>query len=120
MAYSFNVFEMKKGNIDDLGLVDVVKEIGATMICDHLGARRLKTVFLRIDPPATSEGFTSFSSLTEAQVVQWVEDILGSETVNQMHLDLQAECEECVNPSNETVAEMPWFDMGDADEDNSN
>jgi hypothetical protein len=120
MAYSFNIFEMKKGDIDNLNLTDVVKEVGATMICDHLGARRLKTVFLQIDPPSTAEGFTQFASLTESQVAQWVEDILGSETVNQMHLDLQAECEECVNPSNENVAEMPWFDMGDAAEDNSN
>jgi len=113
MAYSFNVFEMKKGDIDDLNLTDVVKEVGATMICDHLGARRLKTVFLQIDPPTTSEGFTPFASLTEAQVVQWVEDILGSETVNEMHLELQEECDRCVNPSNDTVVEMPWFSMGD-------
>jgi hypothetical protein len=48
MSYHFQIAEMRKSNIEELGLTDVVTGLVVTMVCDHLGARQLKTTEVKL------------------------------------------------------------------------
>lgn len=108
MAYFLQILELKKEDISDLSLTDVVTEAQVTMVCDHLGARRLRTTDITVPRPTTAEGFTAFNSLTEEQVTAWVETSLGAEAVTAMRTELEAECYDCVNISTTTATGVPW------------
>ena len=107
MAYFFQILELKKEDISDLNLTDVVTEAQVTMVCDHLGARRLRTTDISVPRPTTAEGFIAFSSLTEEQVTAWIEASLGAEAITEMKTELEAECNNCMNKSTATVT-PPW------------
>ena len=107
MTYFFQIVELKKEDISDLNLTDVVTEAQVTMVCDHLGARRLRTTNISVPRPTTAEGFVAFPSLTEEQVTGWIEASLGAKAITKMRTELEAECYNCMNVSTDTVT-PPW------------
>jgi hypothetical protein len=107
MSYHFQIAEMRKSNIEELGLTDVVTGLVVTMVCDHLGARQLKTTEVKLPDFTSTEGFTEFSSLTEAQVITWAENSLGTEFISEMYEKLKIQCEECIAPENAPVVILP-------------
>ena len=108
MAYFFQIVEMKKEDLADLGLTDVVTEAMVTMVCDHLGARRMEGDQVNFPRPETAEGFTAFADLTEAQVQTWIENAMGADAVTAMRERLEAECDQVVNGTTSTVTTPPW------------
>jgi len=85
MAYFFQIVEMKKEDLADIGLTDVVTEAMITMVCDHLGARRLANEWVTFPRPESASGFTPFAELTEAQVQTWIENAMGADAVTAMN-----------------------------------
>jgi hypothetical protein len=51
--------------------------------------------------------FVPYASLTEAQVIQWVQDALGAEVIAAMKATLDAVIAEQVNPT-VIVPALPW------------
>lgn len=62
------------------------------------------SVSLTPNPEAT---FTPFASLTEAQVIGWVQDALGEEQVARYEADVAARIDDLVNPPVVTPP-LPW------------
>lgn len=108
MAYFFQIIHMKKEDVAALGLTDVVTSAQVTMVCDHLGARRLSTDFVNFPRPISADNFTPFSSLSEAQVQAWIESAMGADAVTAMHERLKSECETIVNGTQSEVTTPPW------------
>ena len=108
MSYFFQIIELKKKDLPDLGLTDVVSDMVVTMVCDHLGARRLLTKDVILEEPTSSDNFTDYESLTESQVQAWVESSLGSDMVTSMRLQLEQECELCINVPDSISSVPPW------------
>ena len=108
MAYFFQIVEMKKEDLTDLGLTDVVTEAMVTMVCDHLGARRLASDWVNFARPTSATGFTSFADLTETQVQTWIENAMGADAVTAMREQLEAECDQVINGTTNTVTTPPW------------
>lgn len=103
---------MKKEDIPELSLTDVVTKAQVTMVCDHLGARRLDTRQVIFPRPTSSVGFTPFSSLTESEVQTWIENAMGADAVTALHEELKAECDTIVNGASGTVTTPPWITPG--------
>ena len=62
---------------------------------------------LDFEPDASADGFTAFDSLTEAQVIGWVQASLGgAEKVAEIEAEIQANIDEKANPV--TAVGMPW------------
>ncbi|UAW59059.1 hypothetical protein CRP235_gp34 [Roseobacter phage CRP-235] len=108
MAYFFQIVDMKKEDLTDIGLTDVVTEAMVTMVCDHLGARRLANEWVTFPRPESASGFTPFAELTEAQVQTWIENAMGADAVTDMRERLEAECDQVVNGTTNTVTTPPW------------
>ena len=51
--------------------------------------------------------FVPYASLTEAQVIQWVQDALGAERVAQMKANLDSSIAEQVTPT-VIIPALPW------------
>ena len=108
MAYFFQIVEMKKEDLTDIGLTDVVTEAMITMVCDHLGARRLANEWVTFPSPQSATGFTPFAELSETQVQTWIENAMGADAVTAMRERLEAECDQVVNGTSNTVTTPPW------------
>ena len=108
MAYFFQIVEMKKEDLTDIGLTDVVTEAMITMVCDHLGARRLANEWVTFPRPESATGFTPFAELSETQVQTWIENAMGADAVTAMRERLEAECDQVVNGTSTTVTTPPW------------
>lgn len=52
------------------------------------------------------EGFIAFDSLTEADVIGWVQESLGAEKIAEIEAALTAQIDKQKNPT--TAAGMPW------------
>ena len=59
------------------------------------------------EPAVGQPGFVEFASLTEANVIQWVKDVLGTEEVATIEANLQAEIDFKQNPP-VVSKELPW------------
>lgn len=58
---------------------------------------------------AVGNSFTPFDNLTEAQVIQWVQDKMGSDTIANLQAGFDAHFEKLKNPPPPIVARMaPW------------
>jgi hypothetical protein len=108
MAYFFQIINMKKKDLPELGLTDVVTSAQVTMVCDHLGARRLSTENVNFPAPTSANGFTPFGALSEVQVQSWIENAMGADAVTAMRERLEAECDQVVNGTKSTVTTPPW------------
>lgn len=108
MAYFFQVAEMKTEDLPDLGISDVVTEAKVTMVCDHLGARRVEGDQVKFPRPQSATGFTPFAELSETQVQTWIENAMGADAVTAMRERLEAECDQVVNGTSNTVTTPPW------------
>jgi hypothetical protein len=62
------------------------------------------TVGLTLDPEAP---FTPYADLTEAQVIGWVQDALGTEQVDAYEANVAAQIEAQINPPVVTPP-LPW------------
>ena len=108
MAYFFQVAEMQKEDLANLGLTDVVTEAMVTLVCDHLGARRIEGDRVSFPRPESASGFIPFAELTEVQVQTWIENAMGADAVTAMRERLEAECDQVVNGTSNTVTTPPW------------
>ena len=55
------------------------------------------------------DGFTPYNELTEAQVVQWVKDTMGENSVASMEAAVQGSLDAINNPPVEPmIAPLPW------------
>ena len=63
------------------------------------------TISLPSKDPA-EPGFIPYDQLTEAQVVQWVKDEMGADTVAAHEANVQAQIDAQKNPT--TAAGLPW------------
>jgi len=109
MAHTYQIQQMKKTNMSEPELTDVITDIQVTIVVDHLGARRLRTVEVSIAPPTDSSSFTNLAELTENQVTAWVETSLGQEQRDAIIAELEAECDECINGRSNIVDTPPWI-----------
>lgn len=57
-------------------------------------------------PNADADDFVAYDDLTEAQVIGWVKDALGAETVANIQTQLDAKLDEKVNPV--VATGKPW------------
>jgi hypothetical protein len=108
MAYFFQIINMKKKDLPELGLTDVVTSAQVTMVCDHLGARRLSTVDINFPIPTSANDFTPFSALSETQVQSWIENAMGADAVTDMYERLKIECDTAINGLQNVVSTPPW------------
>lgn len=58
-------------------------------------------------PDPQAQGFTAFPQVTEAQVVGWIKDALGTEGVAALEASLDSQIAQIQTPS--TATGMPWF-----------
>ncbi len=59
------------------------------------------------EPTVGQPGFVEFDLLTEANVVQWVKDVMGTEEVAAIEANLQAEIDFNLNPPVVSKV-LPW------------
>ena len=57
-------------------------------------------------PEPQEAGFIPFPQVTEAQVIQWVKNSMGTETLSKLEASLDSQIEEIKNPVNATGT--PW------------
>ena len=58
-------------------------------------------------PDPQAEGFVAFPQVTEAQVIQWIKDAMGTEGVAALEASLDSQIAQIQTPS--TATGMPWF-----------
>ena len=58
-------------------------------------------------PDPQAEGFVAFPQVTEAQVIQWIKDAMGTEGVAALEAGLDVQIAQIQTPS--TATGMPWF-----------
>jgi hypothetical protein len=58
-------------------------------------------------PDPQAEGFVAFPQVTEAQVIGWIQDAMGTEGVASLEASLDAQIAQIKTPS--TATGMPWF-----------
>lgn len=63
------------------------------------------TTTFNVDPD--KPGYTPYADLTEAQVVGWVQDVLGPDTTQAVYASINAQIETQVNPTIVTPP-LPW------------
>ena len=57
-------------------------------------------------PDSTTEGYTAYADITEAQAVEWVKASMGEEAVTALESSIAAQIEESKAPV--TSAGVPW------------
>jgi hypothetical protein len=58
-------------------------------------------------PDPQAPGFVAFPQVTEAQVIQWIKDAMGTEGVASLEASLDAQIAAIQTPA--TATGMPWF-----------
>ena len=58
-------------------------------------------------PNPQASGFVAFPQVTEAQVIGWIQDAMGTEGVAALEASLDAQIAQIKTPS--TATGMPWF-----------
>jgi hypothetical protein len=58
-------------------------------------------------PDPQAQGFTSFPQVTEAQVIDWIQDAMGTEGVAALEASLDSQIAAIQTPT--TATGMPWF-----------
>lgn len=88
------------------GNTDVVFTVHWTMTGEEAGfsGSVYGTVGVTLDPDAP---FTAYADLTEAQVVGWVQDALGEETVASYEANVAQQIADQINPPVVTPP-LPW------------
>lgn len=102
-TYTWKINELER-NVADGGVTVVHYGVDVTDGTDTLGA--YGTVSLT--PDANADDFVPFDSLTEAQVIGWVQDALGEEQVANIQSQLDAKLHEMQNPV--TATGKPWVE----------
>ena len=86
----------------DGGLPDVVKVV--FWICTATDGTNESRLGGKTEVPPPVAGFTPYDQLTQAQVIGWVQDILGPEEVARIEASLQ---EQLVYMANPPIIELP-------------
>ena len=68
--------------------------------------RGMYTALAGFTPEPTSEGFTAFADLTEADVVNWVKTTLSSEEMTSVEQTIATQISESKAPT--TAKGLPW------------
>ena len=100
-TYTWKINELER-NVADGGVTVVHYGVDCTDGTDTIGA--YGTVSLT--PDADADDFVAFDDLTEAQVIGWVQDALGADTVTNIQTQLDAKLDEMQNPV--TATGKPW------------
>ena len=100
-TYTWTIKELER-NVADGGVTVVHYGVDCTDGTDNIGA--YGTVSLT--PDATADDFVPFDDLTEAQVIGWVQDALGADTVANIQTQLDAKLDLMQNPV--TAVGKPW------------
>ena len=100
-SYVWKINELER-NVADGGVTVVHYGVDVTDGTDTLGA--YGTVSLT--PDADADDFVAYEDLTEAQVIGWVQDELGTEQVANIQSQLDAKLDEMQNPV--TATGKPW------------
>jgi len=69
----------------------------------HTGSRYGSCGFT---PDHTASGFTAYADLTESDVVTWVKDLLGTETLTEVETSIAEQITESKTPT--SAVGVPW------------
>ncbi len=98
ISWSYHIAQM---GTEDTPKPNTVTEIKAYIYgIDDTTKNNTTEVFNIMLPPADSSNFTDYSSLTESQVVTWVEGLLTSEQITNM----KSKVEKMIVRMNDTAA----------------
>jgi len=95
MAVTWTITNMEYTNDSDKGVVHAAWSASETD-GDHTGTVSGMESYT---PDASAEGYTAYDSLTEANVVGWVKETLGSEEVTRVEGKVAAQIAESKAPS---------------------
>jgi regulator of protease activity HflC (stomatin/prohibitin superfamily) len=89
------------------GLVNVVKVVHWRINATD-GNNHNVTIYgtQGLEPP-DSNNFIQYSSLTANQVITWVQDAMGSNTVSELYSGLDSDIQNIITPQNVSPA-LPW------------
>jgi hypothetical protein len=99
---TWTVANLEYTNDDNRGVVVAHYQVEVTDGTDTVGAYGTQS----FTPDPTAESFTPYSDLTEEQVIGWVKEALGEESVANIASQLEYKLAEKKNPP--VVAGMPW------------
>lgn len=83
------------------GKIDFVWAVVWQCIVTNNGVSANTTGSITIDPESPSVNYTPYSDLTEDQVVGWVKDALGADTVAKVESTLN-------NETGSVILPLPW------------
>lgn len=99
---TWKINNLEATNDDAKGVVVAHYGVDITDGTDTVGAYGTQS----FTPDPTDADFTPYSDLTEEQVIGWVKEALGEESVANIASQLEAKLAEKKNPP--VVAGMPW------------
>lgn len=99
--YTWTIKELER-NVADGGVTVVHYGCDVSDGTESIGAYGT----ISLTPDATADDFVPFENLTEEQVIGWVQDALGEETVANIQTQLDAKLDEKLNPV--TAVGKPW------------
>jgi hypothetical protein len=106
-TYSWSV-QLLKVLPSEAGLTDVVKKVHATLEADNgLGKTCSQLLVTALGPP-DPENFIAYESVTEEDVIGWVEDVLGVDAVNAWKAELDARMYELCELQEFQDPDLPW------------
>lgn len=87
------------------GLQDVVKSV--SWLCTDTDGTNETRVGGNTEVPEPQAPFTPYDQLTEAQVIGWVQEVLGPQKVAEIEASLAAQLVEISNPP-VVILPLPW------------
>jgi hypothetical protein len=105
MAVTWTVATLERNSSDDGVIIAHWRANDSEVVGDitHSGGSYGTCGFT---PDSSSEGFTPYADITEAQAIGWVKDSMGEDAVTALEASIAAQIEASKEPV--SVAGVPW------------
>ena len=104
-TYEWSILQLECAPSLD-GMTNVVKFVSWRLYGTDGTYSAVKQGKLEVGSPAPSN-FTPYNDLTQNQVIEWVKETLGQQTIDNMIADINTQLQEMANPSIVTPP-LPW------------
>jgi hypothetical protein len=112
-VYTMKIMQATCAPADTFGNTDVVQAVNYRYFAS-VDAEYQNGVSLfgsvNVPAPTSTEGFLSYSSLTEDQIISWVISIIGTEGVTSKQTQLDTMLQAKLNPT-QVVLPLPWISV---------
>jgi len=109
--FEWNITELETITTSEPELVNVVSVVEGSMGCIKDGVISRIPVRISLPKPTSSEGFTAYSDITQAETILWLEATMSDAELQALKDKAEAECDALAGipaASEETSPKLPW------------